>query len=179
MIRLVQPKFFLPVHGEYNHLVKHKDTAISCGVEERNIVLMQDGDQMEINPRYIKKVKSVKNGKVFIDNQINTQIDGDVVVDRQELATNGIVMIVAQISVSEHKLLSKPKITSYGLVADKEDRAFSVEMEDIVEHFVQNVKPEMFQNKRVLENEIRQVVRKHIFRKQKKYPIIVPTLFLM
>lgn len=179
MIRLVQPKFFLPVHGEYNHLVKHKETAISCGVEERNIVLMQDGDQMEINPRYIKKVKSVKNGKVFIDNQINTQIDGDVVVDRQELATNGIVMIVAQISVSEHKLLSKPKITSYGLVADKEDRAFSVEMEDIVEHFVQNVKPEMFQNKRVLENEIRQVVRKHIFRKQKKYPIIVPTLFLM
>ena len=179
MLRLVQPKFFLPVHGEYNHLVRHKETAVSCGVEERNVVLMQDGDQIEINPRYIKKVKSVKNGKVFIDNQINTQIDDDVVIDRQELANNGIVMIIAQISISDQKLISKPKIASYGLVADKEDRAFSAEMEEIVAQFIHNTKPELLQNKRGLENEIRQVVRKHIFRKQKKYPIIVPTLFLM
>ncbi len=54
MIRLVQPKFFLPVHGEYNHITAHAKTAISCGVDERNIILMSDGDQIEITPKYIK-----------------------------------------------------------------------------------------------------------------------------
>ena len=48
MLRLIKPKFFLPVHGEYNHIVKHKETAMECGIEEKNIYLMNDGDQMEV-----------------------------------------------------------------------------------------------------------------------------------
>jgi ribonuclease J len=71
MLRLIKPKFFLPVHGEYNHIVKHKETAMSCGIDERNIYLMSDGDQVEVCQRHIKRVKTVKTGKVFIDNQIN------------------------------------------------------------------------------------------------------------
>ncbi|MCH5337126.1 MAG: ribonuclease J, partial [Campylobacter sp.] len=67
MLRLIKPKFFLPVHGEYNHIAKHKQTAIACGVLEKNIYLMEDGDQIEVNPNYMKKVRSVKNGKTFID----------------------------------------------------------------------------------------------------------------
>ncbi len=67
IIRLVQPKYFLPVHGEYNHISRHAQTAVECGVDERNIVLMSDGDQIEISNRYIKKVRSVKVGKRYID----------------------------------------------------------------------------------------------------------------
>ena len=63
MLRLIKPKFFLPVHGEYNHIAKHKETAISCGVDERNIYLMSDGDQMEVCQKYLKRVKTVKTGK--------------------------------------------------------------------------------------------------------------------
>ncbi len=179
MLRLVKPKFFLPVHGEYNHLVKHKDTAMKCGVPEKNILLMQDGDQIDVSPNFMKKVKSIKTGKTFIDNQINNQIETDVVIDRQKLATDGIVMIVAQISQAEQKLLDKPKVTSYGLIPDRDDKDFSKEMEDVLIHFLKNAKPELLQNPRATENEIRQVVRKHIFRKLKKYPTIVPTVFFM
>jgi len=74
ILRLVQPKFFLPVHGEYNHIARHAQTAVSCGVNERNILLMSDGDQIEITQKYIKKVKSVKTGKTYIDNQNNIVI---------------------------------------------------------------------------------------------------------
>ncbi|MDR0467872.1 MAG: ribonuclease J [Campylobacteraceae bacterium] len=179
MIRLVKPKFFLPVHGEYNHILKHKETAIECGVNERNIVLMEDGDQIEICSKYMKKVKTVKTGKVFIDNQINSQIENDVVMDRQQLADSGVVMIIAQIDQRDKKLISKPKVVSYGLVADKNDKSFSKEMEDVLVQFLTNVKREVLENQRVLENEIRQVVRKHIFRNLKKYPTIVPTIFVM
>ncbi len=65
MIRLAKPKFFLPVHGEYNHIAKHKKTAIECGVDEKNILLMSDGDSMEITTNYIKKVKTIRTGKVL------------------------------------------------------------------------------------------------------------------
>jgi len=131
ILRLTKPKYFLPVHGEYNHINKHKETAMQCGIPERNIVLMSDGDQIELCAKYMKKIKTVKTGKVFIDNQINEQIADDVVIDRQKLADAGLVMLVIQLDKSEHKLITKPKIISYGLVPDKDDKTFSIEMENI------------------------------------------------
>ncbi|MEB2803323.1 ribonuclease J [Campylobacter upsaliensis] len=179
MLTLVKPKFFLPVHGEYNHITKHKETAMKCGIPERNIYLMSDGDQVEVCQKYIKRVKTVKTGKIFVDNQINKQIADDVVIDRQKLADSGIVVIIAQIDKATKTLINKPRVFSYGLVADKHDHAFSKEMADVLSVFFTNAKDEWFNDARFLENQIRTVLRKHIFRKIKKYPTIVPTLFVM
>lgn len=179
MLSLIKPKFFLPVHGEYNHITKHKETAMKCGIPERNIYLMSDGDQVEVCQKYIKRVKTVKTGKIFVDNQINKQIADDVVIDRQKLADSGIVVIIAQIDKATKTLINKPRVFSYGLVADKHDHAFSKEMADVLSVFFTNAKDEWFNDTRFLENQIRTVLRKHIFRKIKKYPTIVPTLFVM
>lgn len=179
MLTLVKPKFFLPVHGEYNHINKHKETAIKCGIPEKNIYLMSDGDQVELCQKYIKRVKTVKTGKVFVDNQINKQIADDVVIDRQKLADSGIVVIIAQLDKASKTLINKPRVFSYGLVADKQDYAFSKEMAEVLGQFFVNVKDEVLNDPRFLENQIRQVLRKHIFRKIKKYPTIVPTIFVM
>lgn len=179
MLRLVNPKFFLPVHGEYNHIMKHRETAIMCGVPERNILLMNDGDCIEVGPKFMRKAKTVKTGKTYIDNQNNHQIEDDIVMDRQKLAQEGIVMIIAQVNENNSKMIAKPRVTTFGLVADKQDKAFAVEMEDVLEHFLINMKEGLIQNPRALENDLRQVVRKHIYRKMKKYPLIVPTVFIM
>ncbi len=179
MMRLVKPKFFMPVHGEYNHIYKHAQTAITCGINPRNIYLMSDGDQIEISQRSLKKVATVKTGKTYIDNQINKQIDDDVVIDRQNLADAGIVMLVVQIDEQSKKLIGKPVVRTYGIVADRKDKAFTKEMEDLLDHFLINAKPEQLQDQKGIENTLRQVIRKHIFRTFKKYPTIVPTVFLM
>ncbi|EAI2580154.1 ribonuclease J [Campylobacter jejuni] len=179
MLTLTKPKFFLPVHGEYNHITKHKETAMKCGIPERNIYLMSDGDQVELCQKYVKRVKTVKTGKVFVDNQINKQIADDVVIDRQKLADSGIVVIIAQIDKATKTLINKPRVFSYGLVADKHDHAFSKDMAEVLGQFFINVKDEVLNDPRFLENQIRQVLRKHIFRKIKKYPTIVPTIFVM
>jgi len=179
MLRLVNPKFFLPIHGEYNHVVKHKETAMMCGVPERNIYVLNDGDTVEIAPKYMRKVKTVRTGKVYIDNQNNHKIDDDIVIDRQKLASDGIVVIVAQIDGQHSTMLSKPNVTSFGLVADKQDKHFAKEIEDVLEHFLANIKEGLIENPRALENDLRQVVRKHIYRKMKKYPLIVPHIFVM
>jgi ribonuclease J len=178
MLRLVNPKFFLPIHGEYNHVMKHKETAMMCGVPERNILLMTDGEQIEVAPKYMRKVKTVKTGKTYIDNQNNHEIEDDIVLDRQKLASDGIVMMVAEISSQDAKMLDKPKVTTFGIVADKQDKAFAKEMEDILEHFLINIKPGLISNPKALEADLRQVVRKHIYRKMKKYPLIVPHIFI-
>lgn len=179
MLTLTKPKFFLPVHGEYNHITKHKETAMKCGIPERNIYLMSDGDQVELCQKYVKRIKTVKTGKVFVDNQINKQIADDVVIDRQKLADSGIVVIIAQIDKATKTLINKPRVFSYGLVADKHDHAFSKDMVEVLGQFFINVKDEVLNDPRFLENQIRQVLRKHIFRKIKKYPTIVPTIFVM
>jgi ribonuclease J len=179
MIRLLKPKFFLPVHGEYNHIFQHRKTGIACGVHPRNTFLMSDGDQIEITPRYVKKVGSVKAGKTYIDNQLNKQIDDDIIIDRQNLADSGVVMIVAQIDKQSKKLINKPIVRTYGIVPDRRDKAFSKEIEDILDQYLINAGEESLKDQRIIENALRQVVRKHIFRKKKKYPTIVPTIFLM
>ncbi|WP_457743185.1 ribonuclease J [Sulfurimonas sp.] len=178
MLRLVNPKFFLPIHGEYNHVMKHKETGMMCGVPERNILLMTDGEQIEIAPKYMRKVKTVKTGKTYIDNQNNHAIEDDIVMDRQKLATDGVVMMVIQVSEQTSKMLDKPKVTTFGIVPDRRDKAFAKEMEEIVENFLINMKPGMIDNPRGLEGDLRQVVRKHIYRKMKRYPLIVPNIFI-
>lgn len=178
MLRLIKPKFFLPVHGEYNHIVKHKETGMSCGIDENNIYLMSDGDQVEICQKYIKRIKTIKTGKVFIDNQINKQIADDVIIDRQKLAEAGVVTIISQIDKNAKKLI-QTRVISYGLVGERQNKNLSKEMEEILIQFLTNVKDELINDQRALENQIRQVIRKHIFRKIKKYPTIVPVVYLM
>ena len=178
LLRLAKPKFFMPIHGEYNHVMRHKETAMQCGIPERNILLMGDGDCIEVTPKYMRKAKSVKSGKTYIDNQNNLMIADDVVVDRQKMANDGMVMIIAQVSQSDSKLLAKPRVTSFGIVPDRQDKAFAAEMEDVLEHFLVNLKPGLIENAKAMENDLRAVVRKHIYRKMKKYPLIVPNVFV-
>jgi ribonuclease J len=176
MLRLVKPKYFLPIHGEYNHVVKHSQTGIDCGVLERNVYILSDGEQVEITPKFMKKVKTVKTGKTYIDNQNNVKIADDVVLDRQTMANEGMVMIVAQISISERKIVAAPKVMSFGLVDVRNEKYFAKEVEDMLEHFLTHAKEGILENNRLLEDELRKTVRKHCLRKYKKYPMIVPTI---
>ncbi len=179
MLRLVQPKFFLPVHGEYNHIARHAKTAVECGVDERNILLMSDGDQVEITPKYLKKVKTVKSGKTYIDNQNNMQIEDDVVLDRQKLAEDGIINVAAQISQETQKVVGRVIVTTHGLVPDREDKKFQKEIETLIETLLLNMKPEALKNHKDVENDIRNAIRKHVIRTKKRYPLIIPTIFIV
>ena len=179
IIRLIQPKFFLPVHGEYNHIAKHAKTAISCGVNERNILLMSDGDQVEITPKYVKKVKTVKVGKSYIDNQNNQEIKPEIISDRQKLAEDGIINVAMQINRETNRVIGDVVITTYGVVANKELKRFNSEIENIIESFLINAKAEQLSSAKSIQDELRGVIKKHIIRTKRRYPIITPTVFLI
>jgi len=179
ILRLVQPKFFLPVHGEYNHINKHAQTAIACGVDKRNILLMSDGDQIEITTKYLKKVKTVKTGKSFIDNQNNKEIQLDVVEDRQKLSSDGIVNISVQINKTNKKMVGKAVISTHGLVPNKEDKRFAHEIENIIETFLINAEGKQISSAKAIQDELRSIIRKYIIRTKKRYPIITPVVFIV
>lgn len=178
MLRLIKPKFFLPVHGEYNHVAKHRDTAIKCGVLEKNIYLMEDGDQIEVNPSYIRKVRTIKSGKTYIDNQINRHIDSNVVAERQALADCGVAILNVFVSLSEQKILKETKIITLGIVNIKDERDLCKEIETALEMYIKTAKKEVLENKKTLENEVRNIARKLLFKKLKKYPTIITNIFL-
>ncbi|PIE74243.1 MAG: ribonuclease J [Deltaproteobacteria bacterium] len=178
MIRLVKPKFFIPAHGEYQHILRHAKTAKECGIDDKNIIMLDDGDAVELGIKGYKRLKKVRSGKTFIDNQINKQIDHAIVYDRQNLANDGIVMLVLQLDRQGGALMSAPKVMSYGLVNANKEREFAQELEKVIDTFVSTLKLEQFSNAKQLEHSLRQVLKKHIFRNHKKYPIIVPTLYI-
>jgi len=178
LLRLAKPKFFLPVHGEYNHVRKHGQTGIACGVLERNVYILSDGEQVEIGVDSIKKVKSVKTGKTYIDNQKNRKIANSIIMDRQTMANEGMIMIVAEICKGDQKVDGPIRVASFGLVDAKQESYLAKEVEDLLHHFLENIKEGLLENTRALEEELRKVVRKHCIRKYRKYPMIVPTLIV-
>lgn len=178
LLRLIKPKFFLPVHGEFSHIHKHRETAIKCGVAEKNILLMEDGDQIEITPTTMRKVKSVRTGKSYIDNQVSKEIENDVVLDRQKMANEGVCFLAAEILSKEAKFADKPKFSLLGIIGHKEERSYTKELEDTLTLFLAACKKETLANARALENEIRNLLKKQLFKKTKRYPAIVISLFL-
>lgn len=179
ILRLVQPKFFLPVHGEYNHIHKHAQTAVACGVNERNILLMSDGDQVEITTKYLKKVKTVKSGKSYIDNQNNKEIHADVIDDRQKLSSDGIINLAVQIHKATKKMVEKPIVSSHGLIPNKEEKRFAHEIENIIETFLITADERNLVSSKVVQDELRAIIKKYIIRTKKRYPMINPVVFLV
>ncbi|RDU67657.1 ribonuclease J [Helicobacter didelphidarum] len=177
MLRLIKPKFFLPVHGEFNHISKHKQTAIACGVLEKNIYLMEDGDQIEVNPNYMRKVKSIRTGKTFVDNQANRILDHEVISERNLLANDGIFILTLHFLQQEKKLLEH-RINVFGLVGQHEEKELTKFVMDNLHAFLANAKPNLLNDSKVLEQNLFAFLRKLLFKQFKKYPaILVNVLF--
>lgn len=176
MLRLIKPKFFLPVHGEYNHITKHKETAIKCGVPEKNIYLMEDGDQIEVNPNYIRKVRSVKTGKVFIDNQADRQIDYNTILDRQNLANDGILTLSAKVNKRNMDFDGEVRISSFGLTNPRDEKALNKEIVDTLTLMLKAFKKDF--NSKNIELEGRNILKKLLFKRYKKYPLLSLNFFV-
>ncbi|RDU71053.1 ribonuclease J [Helicobacter aurati] len=177
MLRLIKPKFFLPVHGEFNHIAKHKQTAIACGVLEKNIYLMEDGDQIEVNPNYMRKVKSVRTGKTFVDNQANRILDDEIINERNLLANDGIFILTLHINQEQQKILEH-RINVFGIIGQKEEKELVKFTMDAINAHLAIAKSSLYKDSKTLENNLFGFLRKLLFKKFKKYPaILVNVLF--
>jgi ribonuclease J len=119
MIALTRPKFFLPVHGEHRMLIKHSQTAQSMGIPANNMVIIRNGDVVELTENSIRAAGKVPAGLELVDTSSSGMVSAKVLQERQRMANEGIVTIAAAIDWSG-KLMAKPEIHLRGVVTSME-----------------------------------------------------------
>ena len=137
MLALAKPKFFVPVHGEHRMLVCHGKSAQTMGVPKDNILIIENGDVVELTPDSIKKGDPVKAGVELLDNSRNGIVDARVLKERQQLAGDGVVTVLAPIS-TDGKMVAPPRVNLRGVVTTAEPRKMSMWTEREISWVLEN-----------------------------------------
>ena len=116
MIRLLKPKYMLPFHGEYRMLKSHADLANMCGVSKENTFILDNGDTLILNKHTITQGPKIKMYEIYIDSNSASEVATQVIRDRKIMASDGILVIVANIDMKNKKLLTKPNIVTRGFI---------------------------------------------------------------
>jgi len=120
MITLIKPEYFVPIHGEYRHLVLHSKLALQCGVDPENIFIMETGNVLEIGRDGAEVVDNVSNGLIFVDGRGVGDIGRTVIEQRQILARNGFLIAVVTLDKYTGALRGQPEIVTRGFIYDPE-----------------------------------------------------------
>jgi len=121
--RIVQPEYFVPIHGEYRHLVLHRELALELGMEPEDAFVLTDGDVLEIDEDGARMVERVPADYVFVDGLGVGDVDEFVLRDRQHLATDGMLVVVAAVDRDTGRLVRPPEVMSHGFVGPNEEPA--------------------------------------------------------
>jgi ribonuclease J len=178
MIQMVKPKFFVPIHGEYRHLVHHADLAAESGVQERNVCLIQNGEAIELSPNGIEMVEVVTELRLLVDGRQGNEITKDLIRDRRRLAETGVVICMLAREKESGKILTKPEIHAKGLVNASFESWLIDEALTIVDQVIAVYKKELRQGviDPDLGENIRIELRRFFERNIGKKPTVVPMI---
>lgn len=176
MHRLIKPKYFMPVHGEYRHLKHHKDLAITLGMDSKNVFILERGEVLEINNEEARISGKIHSGTVLVDGLGVGDVGTLVLRDRKHLAQDGLVNIVVTIEKESYSIIAGPDIITRGFVYVKESEALINELKEIATEELQNCL-----NKRILEwylikANIKKALERYIYDKTKRRPTIIPII---
>lgn len=176
MYSLVKPKFSIPVHGEYRHLKEHGELAQSMGIPKENVFLMESGDVLSIGKEDAKVVGKVPAGSVLVDGLGVGDVGNIVLRDRQNLAENGIIIVVLTLEKYSNQILAGPDIVTRGFVYVRES-------ENLIEHakdVVTDALLDCLESKNADWGKIKMVVKdslgEYIWKKMKRSPMILPII---
>ena len=176
MHALTKPKYFMPVHGEYRHLIRHKELAESMGMSPDRIFVSDIGKVIEISDEGAKFNGTVQAGKVLIDGSGIGDVGNIVLRDRKNLAENGLIIAVATVSLEEGILMSGPEIISRGFVYVRESEELMNGTKDIATRVLIDALDEGVREWNELKTVLKNAITKYIFAKTKRKPVILPIL---
>ncbi len=172
MLRLFQPKYFAPVHGEYRMLKAHVDLAIECDIPKENAFLLKNGDVLSMKDGRIKQNEVVEAGEVYIDGNQIGNITNSIMKERKIMASDGVVIISAIINDKQKKLLANPHITTRGFVLVNYNAELLAELEKKTENIIQQNLDKINKLSSVIIAEL----SNHIFKTTGRKPIIFPLI---
>lgn len=174
MIRLLQPKYYMPAEGEYRYMVGNANLASSLGMPAENIFLKQNGDVVEIeNGNYVDSFEHINVLDVLIDGKSNDDVGDLVIKDREMLSESGIVLISATVSKQEKVLLVGPEITTRGFIYVKDSQEMIKGMKDICQNVIErNITPSYVDYNKI-KLEIRDELSKYLYEETECKPMII------
>lgn len=176
MINLMNPKFFIPVHGEYRMLKAHEKIAKESGITTDRIAVLEKGDLVEIKDEQLKMTGKIPAGNVLVDGIGIGDVGNIVLRDRKLLSQDGILIIVVTLSKHEKRILAGPEIISRGFVYVRESEELLDESVKIVKGIVEkNISKEYF-DWAGIKQDMRDGLNQFLFEKTKRRPMILPII---
>ena len=174
MIKLLNPKFYMPVKGEYRFMVGNANLASSLGIPKENIILKQNGDVVTIeNKELVDNFETVKVNDILIDGKSSDDIGELVVKDREMLSENGIVLISATLSKENKHLIIGPEVTTRGFIYVKDSKEIISQIKKISENIIERNVTEKFVDYNKIKTEIRSELSKYLYDETGCKPMII------
>jgi ribonuclease J len=177
MLRIIKPKYFMPMHGEFRMLKQHANIAKLCGIPEENTFICSNGDVIELLNGNVKKAGTVQAGDVYVDGSRIGDIGSVVIKDRKLMSQDGILIAILNINTLTRKLLIKPNVTARGFVLVNENQELMQKIEEkITDSINEYLNKNTPYNLIDLKNQIILELMPYIDSLTGRHPIILPVI---
>ncbi len=176
MIRLIKPKYLMPFHGDYRMLKNHANLGIDCGIPKENTFVLRNGDVLSLDNHVITKDVPVQASDVFIDSNRLEEINSAVLHDRKVMASDGILVVIANIDMKKKELLIHPNITTRGFVLINENEELLSKIEAMAEKIILEKLKEGNVSFNDIKSQITADLFPYIYELTARKPIILPVI---
>ena len=174
MLQLTRPRYFVPIHGEYRHLVRHRRLAQDVGVPEGNCFILEDGDVLELTAHSEQKIKPIQVGRVFVDGKGVGDVGDIVIRDRRHLSEDGMVLAVMGIHQQSGELVSGPDLISRGFMGAEESEEVLEHAKKVVLETLNGMNRESRTDPAEVKEEVRKALRRFFRKKLERHPVVLP-----
>ena len=176
MMSLTRPKYFMPVHGEQKHLQKHAALARAMGIPDENILIADNGKEVELTADKIRISGEVPAGMVFVDGSGVGDVGSVVLRDRKRLAEDGIIIIVASIDRESGDVVSGPDVVTRGFVYVRESEQLMEESRRLCESVLAECVQHHVYDFSTIRNRLRDEISRLTYARTKRSPMVLPIL---
>lgn len=176
MHALCKPKFVMPIHGEYRHLMQHKELAEFMGKDPADIFVCEIGQVLELDSESCKKAGTVPSGRVLVDGYGVGDVGNIVLRDRRHLAQDGLIVVVATVDSGECTIISGPDIISRGFVYVRESEELMDEVRAIAKNVLEKTLDEGVTEWNQIKSNVKDDLSKFLYQKTKRKPMILPVI---
>lgn len=176
MLGLIKPNYFVPIHGEYRMLRTHGDLAVMMGVDKDHVLIGDNGQIFEFSNRSGHKTGHVNAGRVFVDGLGVGDVGNIVIRDRQQLAMEGVVIVVMTLAKGTSHPLAGPDIVSRGFVYVRDSEELIREAHDRVAAVLERCEAGNIREWAVIKSQVRDTLSRYLYEKTRRRPMILPII---